>query len=654
MENIKETIAKLEKGLDNPYITDDIKVKISEKIAELKAELEPKPAPIPEPIAVVETKVEPTLDDLTKRLGIVNKMAAKNPTLKARVKIIEKMIEKLKNKESYKWNLPKDGSEIKITMPKLGNLKEQEIVLKFNENKFVFDIYENGKKEGYITEKELIDNLNNNFYVLNSTENNVTENSNWYLPKDGSEITMYNTKNGNKYILKYDTINSIHNMFNLYLDGEYYGELEEKHIINFLNDKTLSFEPIKTPQNITETIGYKIVKTLGGFGDGSGDEKAILDSYSDIIPQLTRAASEPFDRVEVQKLIAKITGNPDVSSDLEILKKHRVLDLDVKNNKSESNKLYNIKQNIGKSKYVVNYHDGTKKHKDGSAFYDISIFKNKKDLEKFIKKLEREGYKEKYENGGEISANIASIRGLIKKAVDGKEDRTTVEKGNYRIDMVYDYGVLNLSFYYLDYNHPRFNPDVVHYANFTYENNKGTLELFDKDVYNKKGERVNIKPLIEKTIEALNELDYSVDEIIDENEEFGDGGEVSLILGGYEYQMISSPTMSYLKKSYKEELKNTDYAIIELPASHPDRKRGNKFGLFKKPKMAKGGSTWIQKATKQMDKKGTKGLFTERAEARGLTAVEFAKKVLANPNRYTKTIQKEAQFVKNTNPELFN
>ncbi len=55
-----------------------------------------------------------------------------------------------------------------------------------------------------------------------------------------------------------------------------------------------------------------------------------------------------------------------------------------------------------------------------------------------------------------------------------------------------------------------------------------------------------------------------------------------------------------------------------------------------------------------MDKKGTKGLFTERAEARGLTAVEFAKKVLANPNRYTQTIQKEAQFVKNTNPELFN
>ena len=44
-------------------------------------------------------------------------------------------------------------------------------------------------------------------------------------------------------------------------------------------------------------------------------------------------------------------------------------------------KKYNIQYNIGKAKYVVNYHDGVKKHKDGSSFYDITIFKNKVKLQ---------------------------------------------------------------------------------------------------------------------------------------------------------------------------------------------------------------------------------------------------------------------------------
>ena len=55
-------------------------------------------------------------------------------------------------------------------------------------------------------------------------------------------------------------------------------------------------------------------------------------------------------------------------------------------------KQYHIRYNIGKSKYVVNYHDGVKTHQDGSPFSDISIFKNKKDLNAFVKSLETQGY----------------------------------------------------------------------------------------------------------------------------------------------------------------------------------------------------------------------------------------------------------------------
>ncbi len=57
------------------------------------------------------------------------------------------------------------------------------------------------------------------------------------------------------------------------------------------------------------------------------------------------------------------------------------------------NKEYYLQNNIGKSKYVVNFHDGKKSHKDGSKFYDIEIFKNLKLLKNFIADLTKKGYK---------------------------------------------------------------------------------------------------------------------------------------------------------------------------------------------------------------------------------------------------------------------
>ena len=56
-------------------------------------------------------------------------------------------------------------------------------------------------------------------------------------------------------------------------------------------------------------------------------------------------------------------------------------------------KMYNVMFSIGRAKYVVNYHDGVKTHGDGSPFFDISIFRNKFDLNKFINALESNNYK---------------------------------------------------------------------------------------------------------------------------------------------------------------------------------------------------------------------------------------------------------------------
>lgn len=57
-------------------------------------------------------------------------------------------------------------------------------------------------------------------------------------------------------------------------------------------------------------------------------------------------------------------------------------------------KKYNTQRNVGKAKYVINYHDGVKKHSDGSDFYDIQITSNKVCFNAFIKYLQNIGYTE--------------------------------------------------------------------------------------------------------------------------------------------------------------------------------------------------------------------------------------------------------------------
>ena len=65
----------------------------------------------------------------------------------------------------------------------------------------------------------------------------------------------------------------------------------------------------------------------------------------------------------------------------------------------EGKKRYNVMYGVGSSKYTVNFHDGKSKHKDGSDFFDIAIFKNKRDLAKKINDLTKKGYIYSYQEG---------------------------------------------------------------------------------------------------------------------------------------------------------------------------------------------------------------------------------------------------------------
>ena len=46
-------------------------------------------------------------------------------------------------------------------------------------------------------------------------------------------------------------------------------------------------------------------------------------------------------------------------------------------------KRFNIQYNVGKCKYLVNFHNGVAKYEDGSDFFDIATFSKKESFEVF-------------------------------------------------------------------------------------------------------------------------------------------------------------------------------------------------------------------------------------------------------------------------------
>ena len=55
-------------------------------------------------------------------------------------------------------------------------------------------------------------------------------------------------------------------------------------------------------------------------------------------------------------------------------------------------KTFYRRDNIGKAKYTISFHDGIDTHKDGSPFFGIATFKNKVKLHKFTNELLSNGY----------------------------------------------------------------------------------------------------------------------------------------------------------------------------------------------------------------------------------------------------------------------
>jgi hypothetical protein len=94
-------------------------------------------------------------------------------------------------------------------------------------------------------------------------------------------------------------------------------------------------------------------------------------------------------------------------------------DLDTNESVNEGKKAFKINPPIGKAKYSISSHDGVSKHKDGSDFWDIEIFKNKVDLEKGIKNYSSKGFVKESLNeaASEEAKEIGALTGVRGDAV---------------------------------------------------------------------------------------------------------------------------------------------------------------------------------------------------------------------------------------------
>jgi len=133
-------------------------------------------------------------------------------------------------------------------------------------------------------------------------------------------------------------------------------------------------------------------------------------------------------------------------------------------------KTYNEQSNVGKSKYVVNHYDGQKKHKDGSAFFDIAIFKNMKDKNAFVAELKSKGYISKYAKGSTVKGGamtkklglggrVTNINDAIATSDLKDELRSKMKKGDDVIHFAFtDYGgdfMDKVAIEYFEENYPK-------------------------------------------------------------------------------------------------------------------------------------------------------------------------------------------------------
>jgi len=138
-----------------------------------------------------------------------------------------------------------------------------------------------------------------------------------------------------------------------------------------------------------------------GTKSGNYSPSILVTNYEEVKKKLPKSylpiqvqfAIKNFEREGFGIVILRHLVNGDLSSARErgaaMQPKHAVGET---RNEVITMKKFTINFNIGHAKYLVSYYDGIKKHKDGSEFFDIRIFSNKKKLVIFTSNLSKQGY----------------------------------------------------------------------------------------------------------------------------------------------------------------------------------------------------------------------------------------------------------------------
>ena len=159
------------------------------------------------------------------------------------------------------------------------------------------------------------------------------------------------------------------------------------------------------------------------YADDEGDDEGPVDeNHSDI---------------ENEKL-KKISAALKVASKMHLDQSKQIDKITADEEMEEGQKRYNQKDGVGKSKYVISYHDGKKKHKDGSDFFDMQIFRNKKDLAKFVNALHKGGYKYGFGESVNEDDMIYDPKTKSFKIKSGEQYVAYATKGNKVVDTVRD------------------------------------------------------------------------------------------------------------------------------------------------------------------------------------------------------------------------
>lgn len=150
--------------------------------------------------------------------------------------------------------------------------------------------------------------------------------------------------------------------------------------------------------NYFEVLGpYKSQKTICLLPNGCFVPETEAEANARLIaaaPDLLDACQSVLESLKQMKQDSMIEGMI-MALEIAIKKNTTIVNYFTPLNTYQMNKLFYQQDNIGRAKYTISYHDGIQTHNDGSPFYCMRIFSNKKELNKFRTELLKQGYSEK-------------------------------------------------------------------------------------------------------------------------------------------------------------------------------------------------------------------------------------------------------------------